>query len=44
MKLDDLPPGIFRADGAAVQALAFPYVRSADQDAARPARHRRLRP
>jgi 3-(3-hydroxy-phenyl)propionate hydroxylase len=40
MKLDDLPPGIFRANGAAVQALAFPYVRSADQDAARPARHR----
>lgn len=40
MKLNDLPPGIFRGDGEAVQAIAFPYTRSADQDAATPAKHR----
>ena len=40
MKPLDLPPGCFRGEGAAVQAIAFPYRRSTDQDAAAPVRHR----
>lgn len=40
MNLHDLPAGIFRGDGQAVQAIAFPYRRSTDQDADEPARHR----
>lgn len=40
MKPLDLPADAFRGDGAAVQAIAFPYRRSADQDAPEPATHR----
>lgn len=39
MPLHDLPEGLFQGDGAAVQAIAFPYVRSPDQDAPTPVRH-----
>ena len=35
----DIPPEIFHATGAAVQALEFAYVRSPDQDSATPAQH-----
>ncbi len=35
----DLPLGALRGSGAALQALAFPYRRSADQDLPAPAHH-----
>lgn len=39
MPVLDLPQGALRASGAELQALTFPYRRTADQDASEPVRH-----
>ncbi|MDD2545681.1 MAG: FAD-dependent oxidoreductase [Burkholderiaceae bacterium] len=39
MKPHDIPSHAFRGTGAEVQAIAFPYTRSPDQDAAAPVHH-----
>ena len=39
MKPQDIPFEALRGTGPEVQAIEFPYRRSADQDAATPARH-----
>ena len=36
MQLYDLPPNVFRGDGAQVQAIQFAYQRSPDQDTFQP--------